>query len=169
MKLRIAFVLGLLVASLCVLPALAYARASKPLPFKAHATGFAGPPPSGPPPWPMDVFGSAVASYMASPVAVYQHHLVKPTSDPNILIFYDGTYVWTAADGEVMKGIYAGYLKMNVNTGLFEIHGVFVISGGTGKFKHAIGGGVASGTQSPINGAADLWLDGFIIFSRIDL
>ena len=68
----------------------------------------------------MDVYGTAVASYMASPVTVYQHHLVKPTSDPTILIFYNGIYLWTTADGEVMKGTYAGYLKMNANTGLFE-------------------------------------------------
>jgi hypothetical protein len=53
---------------------------------------------------------------------------------------------------------------MNEATGNFEIHGLFVLSGGTGKFQHATGGGVASGTQSPINGAADLTLNGIIIF-----
>jgi hypothetical protein len=161
-KLRVALVSAFLIASFCAAPALAYKLL--PLPFKAHATGFAGPPPSGSPPWPMDVYGSGVASYMAPPVTVYQHHLVIPTSDPNILIFYNGIFVWTDADGNVLRGTYAGYLKMNQVTGNFEIHGLFIIKGGTGEFQHASGGGLASGTQSPIDGSFDLTLDGTIIF-----
>jgi hypothetical protein len=163
MKLRFALVVAILIASFyAVVPVLACK--SVPLPFKAHVTGFAGPPPSGSPPWAMYVSGSGWASYMAYPVSVYQSHLVVPTSDPSVLIFYDGIFVWTAFDGEVLKGTYAGYLKMNPATGNFEIHGLFVIGGGTGKFEHATGGGLASGTQSPVTGAADLWLDGIVIF-----
>lgn len=162
MKFRFALVVALLIASFYAVPVLACK--SVPLPFKAHVTGSAGPPPSGSPPWAMDVHASGSASYMAYPVTVYQHHLVVPTSDPNVLIFYDGIFVWEAADHDVLKGTYAGYLKMNKATGNFEIHGLFVIGGGTGKFQHATGGGLASGTQSPIDGAADLTLNGIIIF-----
>jgi hypothetical protein len=161
MKLRSVLVVALLIASFYAVPVLAYT--SVPLPFKAHVTGFAGPAPSGPPPWEMDIYGSGVATHMGH-VTVYQHHFVVPTSDPTVLDFYDGTFFWTAANGDVLTGTYSGYLKMNQATGYFEIHGQFVISGGTEKFEHATGGGVASGTQSPINGAADLWLDGIIIF-----
>jgi hypothetical protein len=162
MKVKLALVVALLIASFYAVPVLACKPV--PLPFKAHATGFGGPPPSGPPPWAMDIYGTGVASYMAAPVTVYQHHLVVPTSDPNILIFYNGIYDWTDADGNVMKGTYLGYLKMNQATGNFDIHGIFFITGGTGKFQHAFGGGVASGTQSPTTGAFDLTLDGTIIF-----
>lgn len=162
MRLKVTLVFALLIASFCVVPVLA--KTSRLLPFKAHATGLAGPPPLGSPPWYMVVSGSGTASYMTAPVTIYQHHWVIPTSDPTVLIFYNGVFVWTDYDGNVLKGTYTGYLKMNTATGNFDIHGIFFINGGTGKFQHALGGGVASGTQSPINGAADLWLDGTIIF-----
>jgi hypothetical protein len=95
-------------------------------------------------------------------VGVYQHHWVVPTSDPSILNFYGGTSFWTAADGDVLFGTYAGYLQFNP-AGYFEIHGHFVFIGGTGRFQDATGAGRASGAQY-LDGTFDLRLDGTISY-----
>jgi hypothetical protein len=163
-KFRVALVVTLFVALFFAVPMLVLA---KPLyeegmvPFKAHATGIGGPPPSGSPPWGMDVFGSGVATHMGL-VTVYQHHWVVPTADPNVLDFYDGTFVWTAANGDELMGTYSGYLQFNP-AGYFEIHGLFVIAGGTGRFQDATGVGPASGAQF-MDGTFDLRLDGTISY-----
>jgi hypothetical protein len=113
----------------------------------------------------MDVIGSGIATHMGR-VTVSQTHIVAPNAiDPAVLDFYDGTFVWTAANGDQLFGTYSGYLTMNVATGYYEIHGQFVITGGTGRFQSATGGGLATGTQSPIDGAFDFTLDGTIVFS----
>jgi hypothetical protein len=161
MRLKVAFVVALLVTLFFAVPALARPSDPHPLPFKAHVTGIGGPAPSGPPPWSQDVLGSGVASHMGL-VSVYQHHSVVPTTDPNILIFYDGTCVWTAANGDMLFGTYAGYLQFNP-AGYFEIHGQFVWTGGTGRFQGATGTGLASGAQY-LDGTFDLVLDGTITY-----
>jgi len=161
MRLRAALVVVLLVALFFAVPALARPSDPHPLPFKAHVTGIGGPAPSGPPPWEQDVFGSGVSSHMGL-VSVYQHHWVAPTADSNILNFYDGTAVWTAANGDVLFGTYAGYLQFNP-AGYFEIHGQFVWIGGTGRFQGATGAGLASGAQY-LDGTFDLILGGTITY-----
>jgi hypothetical protein len=160
-RLKVAFVV-MLVALFFAVPASAKAGAPYghgSLPFFAHVTGVGGPAPSGSPPWEQDVFGSGVATSMGL-VSVSQHHWVAPTADPNKLNFYDGTSVWTAANGDVLFGVYAGYLQYN-SAGYFEIHGNFVWTGGTGRFQGATGAGLASGAQH-LDGTFDLRLDGTI-------
>jgi hypothetical protein len=155
--LKMVLISALMISVFAITPVLA----EKPLvPFKATVTGVAGPPPSGAPPWYMEVHGSGVATHMGK-VAVFQHHLVVPTADPNVLDFYEGAFVWTAANGDELHGTYSGHLQV-VSATLTEIHGTFVIDGGTGRFKHATGGGPASGTQSLVDGSAALILDGSI-------
>jgi len=127
------------------------------LPFKANVSAYATPPPSGPPPWYMDVYGSGVATHMGR-VTVYQHHMVVPAGDG--VDFYDGFFLWTAANGDELWGTYEGHMPFNP-AGYFEIHGYFIIEGGTGRFAHATGEGPASGAQH-LDGTADLTLDGTI-------
>jgi hypothetical protein len=164
MKFRVALFVTLLVVLFFAVPVLAKPlnENEKSVPFKAYATGISGPPPSGPPPWGMDVFGSGVATHMGL-VTVYQHHLVVPTKDQTVFDFYDGTFDWTAANGDELMGTYSGSLKLNP-AGYFEIHGLFVIHGGTGRFQDATGGGPASGAQFP-DGTFELRLDGTISYN----
>jgi hypothetical protein len=131
----------------------------QPLPFIARVSAQATPP-QGPPPWYMEIVGSGIAIHMGT-VTVYQHHMVVPTADGGV-DFYDGVWIWTAANGDELKGTYSGHMPLN-SAGYFEIHGYFIIDGGTGRFTHAKGEGPASGAQY-MNGAADLRLDGIIYY-----
>ncbi len=157
--LRIALVLALTISIFAVVPV--FAEKSS-VPFRATVTGVAGPPPSGTPPWYMEVQGSGVATHMGK-VAVFQHHLVVPTADPNVLDFHEGVFVWTAANGDELHGTYSGHLQI-VSATLTEIVGTFAVDGGTGRFKDSTGGGAASGTQSLVDGSAVLILDGAISY-----
>lgn len=149
----------LLVAFFAVLPVRAGTTPTPPIPFNAHVTATAGPPPSGAPPWFMEVHGSGVATLMGH-ITVYQYHYVVPTADPNVVAFYGGYWLWTAANGDQLYGTYAGTMPFNP-AGYFEIHGHFWITGGTGRFAGATGEGPASGSQS-MQGIADLYLNGWI-------
>jgi hypothetical protein len=131
----------------------------QPLPFKAHVSAQATAP-QGPPPWYMEVFGSGTCTHMGK-ITVYQHHMVVPAADGGV-DFYDGFWVWTAANGDEVTGTYAGHMPFNP-AGYFEIHGYFFIDGGTGRFTHARGEGPASGVQY-LDGTADLILDGIIYY-----
>ena len=128
------------------------------VPFKATATGVAGPPPSGTPPRYMEVYGAGVATHMGK-VAVFQSHFVTPTSDPYLLDFSGGVFVWTAANGNELQGTYSGQLRV-ISEVLSEIHGTFVIDGDAGRFQSATEGGSASGIQSLVDGSAVLILEG---------
>lgn len=162
MKSKIVLFVLLLAALFLAIPV--QARMNIPeLPFKADVTALAGPPPSGPPPWYMEIHGSGEASHMGH-VTVYQYHWVVPTEDPNVVAFYDGVWIWTAANGDILQGTYAGKQVLNPG-GYWEIHGYFYIDGGTGRFQHATGEGPASGTVSML-GEAHLILDGTIQYFR---
>src|SRR5512136_899559 len=121
----------------------------------------ATPPPSCPPPWYMDVYGSGVVTHMEY-VTVYQHHLVVPAADGNGVDFYDGYWLWTAANGDELFSTYAGHMPLNP-AGYFEIHGYFYIDGGIRRLEHATGEGPASGVQY-MDGTAELILDRTIKF-----
>lgn len=102
------------------------------------------------------VYGRGVSTHMGN-TSVWQHHFVDVIS----MTFYDGTFTWTAANGDTITGSYYGSL---VRTSIgFEIHGYFTIDGGTGRFADAKGGGIASGMQY-FDNTADLRLDGTIAY-----
>jgi hypothetical protein len=130
----------------------------QPTPFRARVTAQATPP-VGPPPWYMEVYGSGVCTHMGE-ITVYQHHMVVPTVDG--VDFYDGFWLWTAANGDQIMGTYAGHMPFNP-AGYFEIHGYFYITGGTGRFVNARGEGPASGAQY-MDGTAYLNLNGIIYY-----
>jgi hypothetical protein len=125
------------------------------VPFKATGKCYAvatSPPPI------LEIYisGSGQATHMGR-VSIWQHHYVNVIS----MTFYDGTFVWTAANGDAIEGTYYGSLAPT-SVG-FEIHGYFAIEGGTGRFENAVGGGIASGMQY-FDNTADLRLDGTITY-----
>ena len=122
-------------------------------PFKATGKGSAVVL-SGPPILEIVVTGSGHSTHLGK-VDIWQHHLVNAIT----MTFYDGTFVWTAANGDTIEGCYSGSL-IPTSAG-FEIHGSFTIDGGTGRFAGATGGGAASGMQYNDN-TAELELDGTI-------
>jgi hypothetical protein len=124
-------------------------------PFKATAKAYAvavSPPPI------LEIYitGSGHATHMGK-TSIWQHHFVNVIS----MTFYDGRFLWTAANGDTIEGGYGGSM-VPTSVG-FEIHGQFTIDGGTGRFEDAIGGGVASGMQY-FDNTADLRLDGTITY-----
>jgi hypothetical protein len=132
----------------------------QPLPFKAHVSAQATAIPQRPPPWYMEVFGSGTCTHMGN-ITVYQHHMVVPAADGGV-DFTDGYWLWTAANGDQVQGTYSGHMPFNP-AGYFEIHGYFIIAGGTGRLVNARGEGPASGAQY-LDGTADLRLDGIIYY-----
>ena len=102
------------------------------------------------------ISGNGQATHMGN-ISIWQHHYVNVMT----MTFYDGRFVWTAANGDTIEG---GYYGTMVPTSVgFEIHGHFTIDGGTGRFGNAVGGGIASGMQY-FDNTADLRLDGTITY-----
>jgi hypothetical protein len=122
----------------------------KKLPFVEYATASASLGPLTNPPI-LDIYisGSGYATYLGK-ISVSQHHFVDLTT----LTFYGGTYTDTAANGDTIFGTYHGYM-VPLQNGDFEIHGIFTIDGGTGRFCDVVGGGRAIGVQHSDNTA---WL-----------
>ena len=120
------------------------------LPFVEYATASASLGPLTNPPI-LDIYisGSGFATYLGK-ISASQHHFVDLTT----MTFYGGTYTDTATNGDTVFGTYYGYM-VPLQNGDMEIHGIFTIDGGTGRFYGASGGGNAIGTQHPDNTA---WL-----------
>jgi len=120
------------------------------LPFVEYATANAVLGPLTHPPI-LDIYisGSGYATYLGK-ISVRQHHFVDLTT----MTFYGGTYTDTANNGDTIFGTYHGYM-VPLQNGDFEIHGIFTIDGGTGRFCDVVGGGRAVGVQHTDNTA---WL-----------
>jgi hypothetical protein len=156
----IVLVLAIAFAALLLPISTVHSASCRTLPFIEYATATASvlapekpPPGKSPPPANLlyiRVSGSGYATYLGK-ISVEQYHTVDTTT----MTFYDGTYTDTAANGGTIFGSYHGYLVVLKN-GDFEIHGIFTIDGGTGRFSNVIGGGgKAIGVQHPDNTA---WL-----------
>ena len=111
---------------------------------------------SSPPILEIYISGNGHATHMGK-ISIWQHHFVNI----QLMTFYDGEFVWTAANGDTIEGGYYG--SMVPTSAGFEIHGYFTIDGGTGRFEGAEGGGIASGMQY-FDNTADLRLDGTIMY-----
>ena len=155
-KVTVAILAIVLLASSTFSICAAYAESGlQERPFKATGKGSAVAL-SGPPILEIVVTGSGHSTHMGK-IGIWQHHLVNVIT----MTFYDGTFVWTAADGDTIEGSYSGNL-VPTSAG-FEIHGSFMIDGGTGRFAGASGMGAALGMQYNDN-AAELELDGTITY-----
>ena len=65
--------------------------------------------------------------------------------NPGAFAFSSGHFTLTGANGDTIFGTHYGQLVVTSPT-TATINGVFVITGGTGRFSGATGGGVATGT-----------------------
>jgi hypothetical protein len=86
-----------------------------------------------------------------------QSHCAAPPSPA----FTDGVFTLTAANGDQIHGTYSGEF-VPLDPPLFTIDGHFAITGGTGRFAGATGGGDASGVQNLVTGDATVSLVGTI-------
>jgi hypothetical protein len=155
-KIAVAVITIALLVSSTILISAVYAKSGvKERPFKATGKGSAVAL-SGPPILEIVVTGSGHSTHMGK-VDIWQHHFVNIIT----MTFYDGTFVWTASNGDKIEGSYYGSL-IPTSAG-FEIYGSFTIDGGTGRFAGASGGGGASGMQYNDN-TAELELDGTISY-----
>jgi len=59
-----------------------------------------------------------------------------------------GEFVMTAANGDEVFGSYVTLVRFDFEAGVFTFTGRWRISGGTGRFSHAIGEGTVSGEGS---------------------
>jgi hypothetical protein len=120
------------------------------LPFMEYGTVSASLGPLTNPPI-LDIYisGSGYATYLGK-ISIKQHHFVDITT----MTFYGGTYTDTADNRDTIFGTYYGYL-VPLKNGDLEIHGIFTIAGGTGRFRDVVGGGRAIGVQHSDNTA---WL-----------
>jgi hypothetical protein len=82
--------------------------------------------------------------------------------DPNTLSFGNGIFTITGTNGDTVFGTYYGQLRPT-GPASAAIEGLYQITGGTGKFQGATGGGICTGTLDFISGQAnDLLMKGTI-------
>jgi hypothetical protein len=105
---------------------------------------------------PISLIGTGQATHLGQ-FAETRTHCLDLSTGP----FSSGLFSLTGANGDTVFGTYSGYVVPSGPTG--AIYGVFMITGGTGKFAGSTGGGTASGTLDFATGEAnDLLLKGTI-------
>ncbi|CAN5390546.1 hypothetical protein BH23CHL1_BH23CHL1_14050 [soil metagenome] len=109
------------------------------VPFKARYAGTQEIT-SGPPILNFNLVVAGNATHLGKFTGV-QHHVVDVN---NPLEFSDGTYTFSAANGDTIFGGYFGHVEPLPN-GDVIFHGAWSIEGGTGRFNDATGGGSATG------------------------
>lgn len=127
---------------------------------------------------------TAQASFAETPVpgiftltgsgAGYASHLGKVTltttetldfvTSPGSLVIRDGRMVMVAANGDELRWAYEGIGSLPDADGISELTGTFVITGGTGRFADATGGGTFLGTGSTVTGVATVSYQGTIAY-----
>ena len=65
--------------------------------------------------------------------------------------FYDGVFEWTFASGDILRGTYGG--DVTGGSPPFAILGEYIITGGTGLFRHATGAFTNVATVRFVDGA----------------
>jgi hypothetical protein len=105
----------------------------------------------------VDVHGLGNATHLGRFESAEWYHCFDPARP---LEFTDGRYTFTAADGSTIHGSYFGRFLPTSDPSVLSIDGRWTIAGGTGRFRGASGGGVATGTSGAAAGV--LVLDGRI-------
>jgi hypothetical protein len=103
-----------------------------------------------------EIRGTGYATHLGRFTTV-QSHCVAPPS----LAFTDGRYSFTAANGDQMRGTYSGVL-VPLAPPVYAVDGRWTITGGTGRFAGATGGGDASGELNLAASSGTVVLDGTI-------
>jgi hypothetical protein len=149
---------GLALIAMCLILSPIASWAGNQVPFKATLSLVAQPAATNPCPtgtFLLQISGGGHATQMGA-ITDSQSHCQNPVTGA----FTDGQYVLTTVGGDTIFGSYSGQLIPAAGN-TFAIQGQFTITGGTGRFSGATGGGAASGTQFP-NGEATLVLSGTI-------
>jgi hypothetical protein len=106
---------------------------------------------------PIGLVGKGQGTHMGQFTETQSHCL-----NPATFEFASGQFTFTGANGDTVFGTYSGKVVPTSATA-GSIYGVFVITGGTGRFTGASGGGAATGTLDFVSGEAnDLLLKGTI-------
>ena len=85
-------------------------------------------------------------------------------TSPGTLVSRDGRMVMVAANGDELHWSYEGTGALPDEEGISEFTGTFVITGGTGRFSEATGGGTFQGTGSTATGVATVSYSGAIAY-----
>ena len=92
-----------------------------------------------------DVSGTGTAS--VGDVSIASQDCIVPLSETGPFVFSSQDIVLTSRNG-AMYGHYAGVLLPTGNPGVYTVAGTYWITGGTGRYKHASGTGILTGTES---------------------
>ena len=108
-------------------------------------------------PVPVALVGTGHATHIGRFTEIQTHCVNSTTGE-----FTSGRFTVTGANGDAIFGTYSGHIVPTTPT-TGAIYGVFVLTGGTGRFVGATGGGGATGTLDFVTGEAnDLVLRGTI-------
>jgi hypothetical protein len=149
---------ALALIALCLILSTIPSSAGSQVPFNSTLSLVAQPATTNPCPsgtFRLQISGGGHATHMGA-ITDSQGHCQNPLTGA----FTDGQYVFTTVGGDTVFGSYSGQLIPAAGN-TFAIQGQFTITGGTGRFSGATGGGAATGTQFP-NGEATLVLSGTI-------
>lgn len=96
------------------------------------------------------------------PVVFLGSDCITPSATMNT--FSDGHFILTSLTGDLLFANYSGQAVPNSDgSQLVFTGGTFQVTGGTGKFKHATGGGTMNGSESTKNLQGQLQLTGRIL------
>jgi hypothetical protein len=85
-------------------------------------------------------------------------------TSPGTLLVRDGRLVMVAANGDELHWTYEGTGSLPDADGESVLTGTFVITGGTGRFSDASGGGTFGGSGNAVTGLASLSYRGTIAY-----
>lgn len=107
--------------------------------------------------------GSGHASHLGK-VTVSSTETLDFVTSPGSVVLHDGLLVMTAANGDQLYWSYEGTGSPPDESGESALAGTFVITGGTGRFADATGGGAFEGTGNAVTGMASLSYVGSIAY-----
>ena len=138
------------------------ATAATTTPFKSEITAQASFAET-PVPGVLTLTGSGVghASHLGNVTASTTETLDLVTS-PGGVVIRDGRMVMVAANGDELHWAYDGVGSLPDAQGVSTFSGTFLITGGTGRFADATGGGTLQGTGNSITGVASVSYQGTI-------
>ena len=107
--------------------------------------------------------GAGQASHLGR-VTLTSTEILDLTASPGRLTVRDGQMVMVAANGDELHWRYSGGGPLPDANGDSPITGTFVITGGTGRFADASGGGTVEGMASVVTNIASLSYRGSITY-----
>ena len=83
---------------------------------------------------------------------------------PGTLLVQDGRMVMVAANGDELRWAYEGTGSAPDEQGVSTLTGIFLVTGGTGRFADATGSGTFTGTGNAVTGVAIVSYRGSIAY-----